>query len=106
MTSPVQLTTGAPSSGRLRHQRVADGVVAGYIHDIARPPRALTAAAPRPARSRAAAGARHPAPLARSAGAQTGHGPRRPRGSVITGLPGAGCPAIPHLARTDPPPAH
>jgi hypothetical protein len=74
MTSPVQLTTGAPSSGRLRHQRVADGVVAGYIHDIARPPRALTAAAPRPARSRAAEGARH-----RAGARRRSHAPLAPR---------------------------
>jgi hypothetical protein len=39
MSSTLQTLTGAPSTGRLRYQRAADGVVAAYIHEISRPPR-------------------------------------------------------------------
>lgn len=54
MPSPLHSNTRAPSSGRLRHERAADGVVAGYIHEISRPARVAVEAASRPARARAA----------------------------------------------------
>jgi hypothetical protein len=85
MPSTLHVNTSAPSSGRLRYERVADGVVAGYIHEISRPPRAVTDAAPRPDRSRRAGIAR------RRAGARRrSHAPLSPRPMTVSaGRPAA-----------------
>ncbi len=46
MPSSLQPNVGAPPAGRLRAERVADGVVAGYIREISRPLRPAIAGAP------------------------------------------------------------
>jgi hypothetical protein len=81
MSSTLDRTAGAPSSGRLRHQRAADGVVAAYIHEISRSPRPAAVAAPAAAPSRAGVGAR-PVPRGsrlRAANRRPSHAPLVPR---------------------------
>jgi hypothetical protein len=88
MSSTFQPNAGAPSSGRLRYQRAADGVVAAYIHEMSRSPRPAADAAPAPAPPRAAAGAR--VSRLRAAGRRRSHASFVPRPlPVNASCPGA-----------------
>jgi hypothetical protein len=87
MSSALHLNTSAPSSARLRRERVADGVVAGYIRELSRPARVATDSTPRPGRSRTAV--RAAASRVRAEGRRRSHavGAWRPLAAP------AGCPA-------------